>query len=57
MKLSVATLIATLATAAAFAPSPMGVRSGSQLDARKPFISGNWKLNPQYVFVEIYVTK
>lgn len=47
MKLSVATLFSTLATAAAFAPSPMGVRSASQLDARKPFISGNWKLNPQ----------
>jgi len=47
MKLSVATLFSTLATAAAFAPSPTGVRSASQLDARKPFISGNWKLNPQ----------
>lgn len=47
MKLSAVTLFTTLATAAAFAPAPMGVRSASQLDARKPFITGNWKLNPQ----------
>jgi triosephosphate isomerase len=47
MKLSAVTLFSTLATAAAFAPAPMGVRSASQLDARKPFITGNWKLNPQ----------
>jgi triosephosphate isomerase len=47
MKLSAVPLFSTLATAAAFAPAPMGVRSASQLDARKPFITGNWKLNPQ----------
>lgn len=35
-----------LGSAAAFAPSPSGSFSTSLL-ARKPFISGNWKLNPQ----------
>ena len=47
MKLSVATVFATLSSVSAFAPSSMGVRSATQLEARKPFISGNWKLNPQ----------
>ena len=45
MKLAVAALLA--GSAAAFAPSTLGGRSATQLDARKPFISGNWKLNPQ----------
>lgn len=45
MKLAVATLLA--GSAAAFAPSTLGGRSATQLDARKPFITGNWKLNPQ----------
>ncbi|GFH48042.1 triosephosphate isomerase [Chaetoceros tenuissimus] len=47
MKLSVATVFATLSSVSAFAPSSMGIRSATQLEARKPFISGNWKLNPQ----------
>eukprot|EP00558_Chaetoceros_sp_UNC1202_P010466 CAMPEP_0197253850 /NCGR_PEP_ID=MMETSP1429-20130617/66484_1 /TAXON_ID=49237 /ORGANISM="Chaetoceros sp., Strain UNC1202" /LENGTH=94 /DNA_ID=CAMNT_0042716661 /DNA_START=56 /DNA_END=337 /DNA_ORIENTATION=- len=47
MKLSVITLLSTLATSAAFAPSLKAAPSATQLDARKPFISGNWKLNPQ----------
>jgi len=47
MKLSAITLLSTLATSAAFSPSTANVRSSTQLDARKPFISGNWKLNPQ----------
>ena len=45
MKLAVAALLA--GSAAAFAPSTLGGRSATQLDARKPFITGNWKLNPQ----------
>uniref|UniRef100_A0A7S2PBC9 Triosephosphate isomerase n=1 Tax=Leptocylindrus danicus TaxID=163516 RepID=A0A7S2PBC9_9STRA len=46
MKFTLA-LSAILATqAAAFAPSFASPRS-TALDARKPFISGNWKLNPQ----------
>lgn len=45
MKLAVAALLA--GSAAAFAPSTLVGRSATQLDARKPFISGNWKLNPQ----------
>lgn len=44
-------LIAALATstAAAFtaSPTPSFARVSTALDARKPFISGNWKLNPQ----------
>lgn len=49
MKLSALSLLAVLGSAAAFAPS-FGVSraaTSTQLDARKPFISGNWKLNPQ----------
>lgn len=42
-------LLSTIASTSAFAPSSFGVSSKSltQLEARKPFISGNWKLNPQ----------
>mmetsp|Transcript_13294 Transcript_13294/g.28865 ORF Transcript_13294/g.28865 Transcript_13294/m.28865 type:complete len:287 (-) Transcript_13294:80-940(-) len=49
MKLSALSLLATFGTASAFAPSAAlsAARSATQLDARKPFISGNWKLNPQ----------
>lgn len=47
MKLSIATFVSLFGASAAFAPSSMGVRSATQLEARKPFISGNWKLNPQ----------
>ena len=36
-----------LATAAAFAPAPVDRPSFALDMARKPFISGNWKLNPQ----------
>lgn len=47
MKLSAITLLSSIATSAAFSPASFGVRSSTQLEARKPFISGNWKLNPQ----------
>ena len=47
MKLSTVSLASSIACASAFAPSFNGVRSDTQLDARTPFISGNWKLNPQ----------
>ena len=36
-----------LSSAAAFAPQQQFKPSFTALDARKPFISGNWKLNPQ----------
>jgi len=48
MKLLVASLVA--GTAAAFAPALIGnqaVGSSTELYGRTPFISGNWKLNPQ----------
>ena len=47
MKLALASLLA--GSAAAFAPAALnGHRAaGTELHARKPFISGNWKLNPQ----------
>jgi hypothetical protein len=42
-------LLTNLSVGAAFTPlnTPMGFRLNTRLDARKPFISGNWKLNPQ----------
>lgn len=50
MKYSIASLIALFGSANAFAPT-LGVRRSSQITelsaTRKPFISGNWKLNPQ----------
>lgn len=48
--LSAFTLLSTVASTSAFAPSStFGAvsQSSTQLEARKPFISGNWKLNPQ----------
>mmetsp|Transcript_26576 Transcript_26576/g.56148 ORF Transcript_26576/g.56148 Transcript_26576/m.56148 type:complete len:285 (+) Transcript_26576:80-934(+) len=47
MKLAIASLLA--GSAAAFAPALSGnqVVSSTELYGRKPFISGNWKLNPQ----------
>lgn len=48
MKFSTFSLLFTnFVTASAFAPSLIGSRLSTHLDARKPFISGNWKLNPQ----------
>ena len=50
MKFSILSFIALTGTVGAFAPSVGTSRpsTSSQLDAtRKPFISGNWKLNPQ----------
>lgn len=47
MKLSALTLASSIACASAFAPSFNGARSTTELNARTPFISGNWKLNPQ----------
>ena len=47
MKLSTALTTLLVSQATAFTPS-FGTRSSSALEmARKPFISGNWKLNPQ----------
>ena len=48
MKLAIASILA--GSAAAFAPTAQhqsSFSSSSTLYARKPFISGNWKLNPQ----------
>eukprot|EP00551_Chaetoceros_affinis_P002845 CAMPEP_0203634264 /NCGR_PEP_ID=MMETSP0088-20131115/1290_1 /ASSEMBLY_ACC=CAM_ASM_001087 /TAXON_ID=426623 /ORGANISM="Chaetoceros affinis, Strain CCMP159" /LENGTH=286 /DNA_ID=CAMNT_0050487859 /DNA_START=43 /DNA_END=903 /DNA_ORIENTATION=- len=46
--LSAVALVSTLTSTSAFAPSSFGgSKSSTQLEARKPFISGNWKLNPQ----------
>ena len=47
MKLAIASLL--FGSAAAFSPALSGNQftSSTQLSARKPFISGNWKLNPQ----------
>ena len=48
MKFSVLSLISLCGTAAAFVPSFGVQRTSTELFAiRKPFISGNWKLNPQ----------
>lgn len=49
MKFSILSSIALTASVGAFSPSfGTPFHSTSQLDAtRKPFISGNWKLNPQ----------
>jgi triosephosphate isomerase (TIM) len=48
MKFSTLSLLSLAASAAAFAPSDRAPRSMTALDmARRPFISGNWKLNPQ----------
>ena len=46
MKFCAASLLALIGVTSAFAPTARVSRSTS-LDARKPFISGNWKLNPQ----------
>mmetsp|Transcript_23908 Transcript_23908/g.34977 ORF Transcript_23908/g.34977 Transcript_23908/m.34977 type:complete len:290 (-) Transcript_23908:66-935(-) len=47
--LSAISLLFALESATAFAPAAkFGIRAhGTELSARKPFISGNWKLNPQ----------
>ena len=50
---SVSLLAALISSASAFTitttttTTPSFVRFQTALDARKPFISGNWKLNPQ----------
>lgn len=46
MKLGTFTLLCTFSTLSAFVPANLGARRAVSLDARKPFISGNWKLNP-----------
>lgn len=47
MKIAAVSIASLLSTASAFAPTLSRV-SHSRLEAsRKPFISGNWKLNPQ----------
>ena len=47
MKLAIASLL--FGSSAAFSPALSGNKftSSTQLSARKPFITGNWKLNPQ----------
>ena len=47
MKLAIASLL--FGSSAAFSPALSGNKftSSTQLSARKPFISGNWKLNPK----------
>eukprot|EP00339_Tiarina_fusa_P002918 CAMPEP_0117028492 /NCGR_PEP_ID=MMETSP0472-20121206/20709_1 /TAXON_ID=693140 ORGANISM="Tiarina fusus, Strain LIS" /NCGR_SAMPLE_ID=MMETSP0472 /ASSEMBLY_ACC=CAM_ASM_000603 /LENGTH=285 /DNA_ID=CAMNT_0004735989 /DNA_START=33 /DNA_END=890 /DNA_ORIENTATION=- len=47
MKFSTLSFLALTTSVGAFAPSFGATRSSTSLDARKPFISGNWKLNPQ----------
>lgn len=49
MKLSASLLLASLATSSAFVAqqSPAFRLSATELFERKPFITGNWKLNPQ----------
>ena len=48
MKFNTLSLLSLVASAAAFSPSVISPRPATLLDAtRKPFISGNWKLNPQ----------
>lgn len=49
MKIAILSLLSLLTNGAAFTPSNnFAVRSsGTSLYARKPFITGNWKLNPQ----------
>ena len=50
MKFTACSLVAALVTSttAAFTTTaPTFARPSTALDARKPFISGNWKLNPQ----------
>jgi len=46
MKFSALTLACLASSASAFAPTFQSQRAATALDARKPFISGNWKLNP-----------
>jgi hypothetical protein len=47
MKFSALSFLALAGSASAFAPT-FGVSRSSSLEAtRKPFITGNWKLNPQ----------
>jgi triosephosphate isomerase len=50
MRLSASLLLASLASSGAFvahqAPSSM-LRGATELFERKPFITGNWKLNPE----------
>jgi triosephosphate isomerase (TIM) len=47
MKFNTLSFLALLGSVAAFAPPFGAPRVSTSLDARKPFISGNWKLNPQ----------
>lgn len=48
MKLTALSIIAAAGSAAAFTPAVQkNTVSSTALNARKPFISGNWKLNPQ----------
>jgi triosephosphate isomerase len=46
MKISAAILTVVVGSATAFAPQVANVRTETSLFGRKPFITGNWKLNP-----------
>lgn len=47
MKFSALSIIALFGSSAAFAPTSTLSHSTALEASRKPFISGNWKLNPQ----------
>jgi hypothetical protein len=48
MKFSTLSFLSLVGSASAFAPTFGGVSQSTSLEmARRPFISGNWKLNPQ----------
>lgn len=47
MKFSTISLLSLVGAASAFAPATNAPRTFALEMARKPFISGNWKLNPQ----------
>ena len=50
MKVSVASVLALATSASGFVANPVSNRvASSQLFERKPFITGNWKLNPSTI--------
>lgn len=46
MKVAASILAAVIASASSFVVQPQNTRRDTFLSARKPFITGNWKLNP-----------
>lgn len=47
MKFSVLSVLSLISSAVAFSPASSNIRTTALEASRKPFISGNWKLNPQ----------